>query len=111
MFHKSLRQHYLDQIAGIISAQPNRAGDVPPSLPLAAAKLRTFLLSAHSIAIFSFSSAHNSLIPHISESESPLPGNAFSLEEYMQQTSEKQTHEHQAKHFIAPQKQKMLQKY
>ena len=84
--------------------------DVPPSLPLAAAKLRTFLLPAHSIAIFSFSSAHNSLILHISESESPLPGNAFSLEEHMQQTPEKQTHEHQAKHFITPQKQKMLQK-
>jgi len=29
----------------------------------------------------------------------------------MQQTPEKQTHEHQAKHFIAPQKPKMLQKY
>ena len=36
MFHKSLRQHYLDQIAGIISAQPNRAG-TPQRRPSVAA--------------------------------------------------------------------------
>lgn len=84
MFHKSLRQHYLDQIAGIISAQPNKAG-TPQRRPSVAAfsgcKVTHFsAFCALYRYFFSFSSAHNSLILHISESESPLPGNAFSLE-------------------------------